>query len=239
MIEILHGLAGSTFPKIVEARDDDQAPSRIVQRESDVAKIGVRDVLQFRQRAGGPDANHGTASVELEVERLDVRGGLRLAECDVDGGKNAAGEGQQMCRENNLRLAQTGVFENLRRVTVSEKSVSLEVFIHFDEVEIAARAFARAAGARLAIANDARAGGKQTRLRKRPQRKDHAGGITAGVGNQTSLGNFVRIELGNAVDGYRKPLSVWRGQLVPRCEGCRFAKAECSTQVNDAETRLD
>src|SRR5713226_2397149 len=155
MIEILHGLTGGAFSKIVKTRDEDQAASRVVQCKSDIAKIGVRNVLQFRQRAGCPDANHGAPGVELAVERLNFRGGLRLAECDVDGGKNAAGEGQQMRRENNLRLAQTGVFENLWRVTVSEKSVSLEIFIHFDEVEITARVFARAAGARLAIANDA------------------------------------------------------------------------------------
>src|SRR2546421_5596352 len=90
MIKILHGLAGSAFSKIVEARDDDQAASRLVQRESDVAKIGMRNVLQLRQRADGPDANHGTAGVELAVERLDVSGGLRLPQAGGDGGKKTA-----------------------------------------------------------------------------------------------------------------------------------------------------
>src|SRR5712664_1512950 len=120
MVEILHGLAGGAFSKIVEARDDDQAACGIVQRESDIAKIGVCDVLQLGQRAGGPDADHGTAGVEPAIKRLDVRGGLRLAESDVDGGKNATGEGKQMSRENNLRLAQTSVFENFGRVAVGE-----------------------------------------------------------------------------------------------------------------------
>src|SRR5258708_8073397 len=96
MVEILHGLGGGAFSKIVEARDDDQAATRFVQREADVAKIGVRDVLQLRQCAGSPDANHGTAGVELAVERLDVRSGLRLGERDVDGGKNTAREREQV-----------------------------------------------------------------------------------------------------------------------------------------------
>src|SRR5260370_41779263 len=78
MVEILNGLAGSAFSKIVEARDDDQATSRVVQCESDIAKIGVSDVLQLRQCAGGPDANHGTAGVELAGDRLDVSGGVAL-----------------------------------------------------------------------------------------------------------------------------------------------------------------
>jgi len=45
-------------------------------------------------------------------------------------------------------------FENFRRVPVREKAVGLEILIHFDEVQIAARVFASAAGAGLAIAND-------------------------------------------------------------------------------------
>ena len=96
MIEILHGLASGAFSKIVEAIDDDQAASGVVQCESDIAKIGVRDVLQLRQRSGGPDTNHGAASVELTVKRLDVRGSLRFTKRDVDRGENAAGEGKQV-----------------------------------------------------------------------------------------------------------------------------------------------
>src|SRR3989475_11080157 len=122
---------------------------------------------------------------------------------------------------------------------MGEKAVGLEIFTPSDEVEIAARIFARAAGARLAIANDAGARSKQTRLRKRPQGKNHASRITAGVGNQTSLGNFGGVQLGNTVDGLGKPLGVRGGQLIPGREGFRFAKAKCSAQVNDAETRLD
>jgi hypothetical protein len=90
VVEILHGLAGGAFSKIVETRDDDQAVSRVVKGKSDVAEIRARDVLQLGQRAGGPDTDHGTASVELAIKRLDVRSGLRLRESDVDAGKNAA-----------------------------------------------------------------------------------------------------------------------------------------------------
>src|SRR5260370_42466287 len=105
MVEILNGLAGSAFSKIVEARDDDQAASRVVQCESDVAKIGVSDVLQFRQRAGDPDANHGTAGVELAEEGLDGRGGLELHERGGSGGKGSAGGGRSRSFETKVRLA--------------------------------------------------------------------------------------------------------------------------------------
>jgi len=138
-----------------------------------------------------------------------------------------------------LRLAQTRVFENFRRMAVREKVVRLEIFIHFDEVEIAARIFARAAGAGFAIANDAGARSKQDCLRKWAEGKNHAGRITAGVRNQTSLGNFAGVELRNTVDSFGKPFGVGRGQLVPGGKGLRFVKAECSAQINDAETRLN
>ena len=90
VVEILNGLAGGAFAKIVEARDDDQTLAGLVQGKADVAEIRVRDVLQFGQRAGDPDTDHGTASIELAIKRLDVRSGLRLRESDVDAGKNAA-----------------------------------------------------------------------------------------------------------------------------------------------------
>src|SRR5260370_42294099 len=105
MVGVLSGLDGGAFSKIVEGREDVQAASRFVQGESDVAKIRVRDVLQLRQRAGRPDTNHRAAGVELAIERLDVGGGLRFAERNADGRKNAARARQQERLKNNPRLA--------------------------------------------------------------------------------------------------------------------------------------
>src|SRR5258708_13084302 len=111
-------------------------------------------------------------------------------------------------------------------MAVREKAVGLEIFIHFDEVEIAARVFARAAGAGLAVANDAGAGSKQASLGKRPQGKNHAGGVAAGIRNQASLGDLVRIELRNAVYSFRNPSAVGPLQLVPAGQASPFAHPE-------------
>src|SRR5712691_6922496 len=128
------------------------------------------------------------------------------------------------------------MFENFRRVAVREKIVGPEIFIHFGELEIAPRVFACSRGAGLAIANNAGVGSKPARLRKRPQGKNHAGGITAGVRNESSPGNFARIKLRNAVDSLRKPVGVGRGKFVPGSESFRFTKAESSAQIDDAQT---
>src|SRR5690348_12010749 len=113
-------------------------------------------------------------------------------------------------------------------MAVREKAVGFEIFIHFHKVEVAARIFACAAGAGLAVANDAGAGSQQARLRKRPQSENHASSITAGIRYQPSLRNLARIELGNTIDSFREPFSVGRGQLVPGGEGFGVTKAECS-----------
>jgi hypothetical protein len=96
VIEILHGLASCALSEIVEARNDNKAAAGLVQCETDVAKIGVCDVLQLRQCASGPNADHGAAGVELAVKGFDVRSRLRFLEGNVDGGKNAAGEREQV-----------------------------------------------------------------------------------------------------------------------------------------------
>ncbi len=105
MVEILYGLASGTFAEIVETRDDDEPAAGTIECEADVRKIGVRDVLQF------PGA--------LRLSRCGPWGGLRRScgralrwlrefavrgERDVDRGKNAAGNGQQVRRKNELRF---------------------------------------------------------------------------------------------------------------------------------------
>src|SRR5580658_942895 len=96
MVEILNGLTGGAFAKIVEARDDDQALTRFVQRKADVAEIGVRDVLKLGQGAPGPDAHHGAPSIELAVESFDRVGRLLRGKRYVNRGKNTARERQQV-----------------------------------------------------------------------------------------------------------------------------------------------
>src|SRR6266516_1053616 len=146
MIEILHGLSGSAFAKIVKTGDDNQTTAGLVQGKADVAEIGVRDVLQLRQSAGGPDPHHGTARVEPAVKHLHVCGGLRLLEGDVDGGKNAPRQRQQVGRKNHLLLRQARVVKNFRRMAVREEAIGLEILINLDKVEIAAGVFARTTG---------------------------------------------------------------------------------------------
>jgi len=52
-------------------------------------------VLELRQGAGRPDADHGAAGEEFAKERLNVRGSARLGKSDVDGGQNAAARGKR------------------------------------------------------------------------------------------------------------------------------------------------
>src|SRR5256885_5169684 len=116
MVQILDCLAGSAFPQIVETGNEDQAAARGIQGKADIAKIRMRDVLQFRQRAGGPDTYHGPPGVKLSKESLDFGASSRLIQRHVDGGENPARERQKVRGEDHLRFAQAGMLENLGRM---------------------------------------------------------------------------------------------------------------------------
>src|SRR2546430_9062714 len=142
MVEILHGLARGAFAKIVETRNDDEAATGAVEDEAEVGEIGVRDMLDFGKRAGFPDADHRAASVSLAIKRFDGVRGLRLGERDVDRGENAARNGKEMGRKDELRFGQAGVVENFGRMAMRKEVVRLEVFIELGELEILAQFFA-------------------------------------------------------------------------------------------------
>src|SRR5580704_11711270 len=96
MVEILNGLAGSAFAKIVETRNDNEALAGLIQDEADVAEISVSDVLELGQRAGRPDTNHGAAGVELAIKGFYRFRRLLGGERDVNGRENAARERKQV-----------------------------------------------------------------------------------------------------------------------------------------------
>src|SRR5579859_2246156 len=102
MVEILNGLACGTFAEIVETRNDDESPTGAVEDEAEVSEIGVRDVLDFGQRSGLPNADHRPASIGFAKERFDGVRRLRFGECDVDSRENAARNGKKMRREDEL-----------------------------------------------------------------------------------------------------------------------------------------
>ncbi len=133
----MNGLARRALAEIVEAGDDDEAFVGVIQGEPDIAEIRVRDVLQLGQRAGGPDANHGTASVKLSKDSFDGFRGIRGAERDVDSGKNSTSQREKMRGKDEAIFGQAGVLENFRRVAMGKQVVGLEIFVDFDEVEVA------------------------------------------------------------------------------------------------------
>src|SRR5579863_5289994 len=96
MVEILNGLAGGAFAKIVETRDDNEALAGLIQDEADIAEIGVGDMLKLGQGARGPDTNHWAAGVELAIKGFDRLRRVLGGEGHVDGRENAARERQEV-----------------------------------------------------------------------------------------------------------------------------------------------
>src|SRR5437879_4114907 len=146
MVEILHGLARGAFAEIVETRNDDEAATGAVEDEAEVGEIGVGNVLDFGKRASFPDTDHRAPSVGFAIKRFDGVRGLRLGEREIDRGENAARNGKEMRREDELRFGQAGVVENFGCMAMRKEIVGLEVFVELGEVEILAQFFAGAGG---------------------------------------------------------------------------------------------
>src|SRR5713101_3749957 len=237
-MEILNCLARRAVAEIVEAGDDDEAFAGVVQGESDIAEIGVRDVLQLGQRASGPDAHQGAASVELSEDGFDGFGGIRRAERHVNGGKNSASQREQMSGKHETIFGQTSVVKNFGSVAMREQVVGLEIFVDLDEVKVATGIFACAAGTGLAVADDAAALGDEAGFGERAQGENHAGGVAAGIGNKARGCDFSSVQLGKTVDRFAEPACVGSGELVPGRKGIRGAKTEGAAEIDDAEASL-
>jgi len=82
----------------------------------------------------------------------------RPLEPDVNRGKDAARDRQQVRGKDELRRRHAGVLEDFRRVAVFEEPVGAAVFVHFDEVQLALGLLPRARGSGFAVAHHAALG---------------------------------------------------------------------------------
>src|SRR5579862_5843942 len=103
--------------------------------------------------------------------------------------------------EDEAVLRQAGMFENFRGVAMREKIVSLEIFIDLDEVEVATRIFAGAAGAGFAIAYYGAGRGDETGIGEGTKGQDDAGSVATGISDQACRRDFGGVQLRQAVHG--------------------------------------
>jgi len=95
MVEILHGLAGGAFPKIVGQETMTRRRAELSSANTDIGKNWC--VATCCNSGNEPAARRGpwTAGVEPAIKRLDVSRRFAARESDVDSGKNATGEGSR------------------------------------------------------------------------------------------------------------------------------------------------
>src|SRR5262249_40573342 len=163
--------------------------------------VGVSDVLDFRKRAGFPDANHGASSVGFAIESFDGFESLWLTERDVNGREDSARDGEQVRGENQLRFGHASLFGDFGGVAMRKEIVGFEILVEFGEMEVAAHLFAGACRAGFAVGDYLRACSKQACVNERTNGEDNAGGVAAWVGDELCRGKFVCVKLGKTVDG--------------------------------------
>ncbi len=113
-----------------------------------------------------------------------------------------------MSGKDHAIFRETGVIENFRGVAMREQVVGFEIFIDFNEMEVAAKFFTCARGTGFAITDHLAAFGDPVGFRERAERQDHAGGVATGIGDESRFGDFVGVKLGQAVNGFAEP--IWR-----------------------------
>ncbi len=133
-IHILDRLAGGALEQVIEAADEDQPLAIGCEMEADVAKIGVRNVLDLGQVSGGADADHGAGAIELAQGPLDGFRLLRGREPDIKSGEDAAWNGQQMRGELDLGGGERELLEQLAGVAMAEDGVRREIVSRVHEV---------------------------------------------------------------------------------------------------------
>src|SRR2546430_17188234 len=144
-----------------------------------------------------------------------------------------------MGRKDELRFGQAGVVENFGRMAMRKEVVRLEVFIELGELEILAQFFACSRGAGFAVGDNLRGRIEQASIGKRAHGEDDACGVAAGIGDELSRSEVVRVKLGQAVDGGIEPCSVRRRELVPGLKDSGIAKAECTPEADDFDARFE
>src|SRR6202022_1542023 len=120
-----------------------------------------------------------------------------------------------------------------------EKIIGLEIFVDLDEVEIASGIFACSAGAGLAVANNTAAAGEGAGFGKGAQGENDAGGVATGISYEARGGNLASVQLGKTIDGFAEPVCARGGELIPGRKRIGGTKAECTAEIDDAQTGFE
>ena len=105
-------------------------------------------------------------------------------------------------------------------------------------MQVAAKFLARSGCAGLAVAYHAGAGRHPSCICQRTYRKNHAGGIAAGIGHQPRRRDFFAVKFWQTVYRFAQPRGVRRGKLVPPLESCCVVKTKSSAQIHYAKSRF-
>ena len=154
-VHVLDGLRGGAFEQVVEAGDDDEALAVGRELEAEVAEDGADDVLDLREIGRAADADHGAVGVEVVEAVLDVDQRCHFVKTHVDGGEDAARDGEQVRRELDLVVGEVELLEELAGVAMAEDGVGGEVVGRVHEVGVGGGRFARAGDAGLGVGDDA------------------------------------------------------------------------------------
>ncbi len=238
----MHRLAGGALEKIVQAGDEDESFAVGCEREAEVAEAGADDVLNLGQARGGMQADHWTVPVEVLKDLGDGYGFGVGFEADVDGGEDAAGDGQKVRGELDLIGGEVELLEQLAGVAMAEDGVGGEVVGGVHKVGLGGGGFACSADAGFGVADDAVVYIDEAGLEQGSEGEDVRGRVAAGVCDEASVFDLVAVEFGAAVDGLCLELGGEVGigvlELVDAAVG-GVLETPCAAEVDDLDAVLE
>ncbi len=245
-IHVLHRLARGAFGEVV-LNDQDQGPigARLVHREPQ--GIGAAHRAGFRRTARGQHIDERLFRIERGVQRLQVEGLPGGREAGRQGGMHAANHGGEMRHEQAVDRAAAGgrardaaqLFVDFRPMPVPFDAVGLEIVRSFAEQQTDFRLAARARNPRGAVGHEVgglhEAGGAQ----QGGKAQLHRGGIAAGIGNNTGLGNGLAVQFRQAVNRLLQQIGAGVLHAVPLGELGQVLQAEVGGQIDKAHTGIE
>src|ERR1700749_4288876 len=105
-----------------------------------------------------------------------------------------------MRSEDQLRVIQLQLFNDLSHMTMSKYRVCGQIVRYRNEMSTRGRFFPRARHSRFRIRNDSLSAIDKVRRQKRPKRKNARGRVAPGIRHQSRAREPVAIQFGESVD---------------------------------------
>ena len=198
------------------------------------------DVLNLRQGIF-VDAHEWRGGEKLAVDGENGVARLACKKTQIDGGKNSAGNREEVRREGDLVGCDSDLLEEFSGVSMGEEAVGGEIVGGRHEMGFCGGSFARTTDAALGVGDDAGGEVDDASGDEGLDGENDGGGVAAGIGDEASITNLSAMKLGHTVDGFGLRGGGERGGFIVKFVDGAIGggvQTPCAAEVDDAHAAL-